>query len=158
MSDIENIIEKKAKLNDDIDKTVYERQKTIESAITAETHEEKNDQERHDENILTNETITSIHTFVFDILAFFSNVQPSLIVEYCQETQNVCNEYMFLLFESRISIDYLFQWNQIQRFFNDDNVHILPVFFCDFQERTRFSKRSSISKYLAKKENIFYAQ
>lgn len=93
---IEDIIENKRKINDDVDKVIHEKpqQATIESVIT----EEKIDQERQDENILTNETITSIHTFVFDILAFFSNVQPNLIVEYCQETQNVCNEYMLFLF------------------------------------------------------------
>ncbi|CAF4718807.1 unnamed protein product [Rotaria magnacalcarata] len=115
MTDIEDMAEKERKINDDVDKVVDEQpqQATIESAIT----EEKIGLERQ------NETITNIHTFVFDILAFFSNAQPSLIVEYCQETKN---------------------WNQIQRFLNDENVHILPVFFCDFQERTRFSKRSSI--------------
>jgi hypothetical protein len=41
----------------------------------------------------------------------------------------------------------LFQWNSIQRFFNDENTHILPIFFFDPQERSRLSKRSTIGKY-----------
>jgi len=44
---------------------------------------------------LTNETINNIHTFLFDILAFFSNCQSSLIAEYCQEKENVCREDFF---------------------------------------------------------------
>ncbi|CAF4568153.1 unnamed protein product [Rotaria socialis] len=80
MADIEDMAENKTKINDDVDKVADEQpqQATIESAITEETI----GKERQ------NDTITNIHTFVFDILAFFSNVQPSLIVEYCQETKN----------------------------------------------------------------------
>ena len=44
------------------------------------------------ENI-TNETINNIHTFLFDILAFFSNCSSNLIAEYCQEIQNVYRKY-----------------------------------------------------------------
>jgi hypothetical protein len=47
------------------------------------------------EENLTNETINNIHTFLFDILAFFSNCQSSLIAEYCQEKENVCREDFF---------------------------------------------------------------
>jgi hypothetical protein len=35
---------------------------------------------------------SATHTFLFDIVAFFSNCQTSLIAEYCQEIQNVCRE------------------------------------------------------------------
>jgi hypothetical protein len=41
---------------------------------------------------IENDTINNIHTFLFDILAFFSNCQSSLIGEYCQEKQNVCKK------------------------------------------------------------------
>ncbi|CAF1520072.1 unnamed protein product, partial [Rotaria sp. Silwood1] len=116
MDDIENIIEQETKINN------------VEPTIAEEIHEERIEKENQDEDILlkenlTNETIANVHTFLFDILAFFSNFQSSLIVEYCQETQN---------------------WNSIQHFFNDENIHILPIFFCDPQERFRSSKRSSI--------------
>ncbi|CAF3741963.1 unnamed protein product [Rotaria sp. Silwood1] len=121
MDDIENIIEQETKINN------------VEPTIAEEIHEERIEKENQDEDILlkenlTNETIANVHTFLFDILAFFSNFQSSLIVEYCQETQN---------------------WNSIQHFLNDENTHILPIFFCDPQERFRSSKRSSISKYLS---------
>ncbi|CAF4986101.1 unnamed protein product [Rotaria sp. Silwood1] len=121
MDDIENVIEQETKINN------------VEPTIAEEIHEEIIEKENQDEDILlkenlTNETITNVHTFLFDILAFFSNFQSSLIVEYCQETQN---------------------WNSIQHFLNDENTHILPIFFCDPQERFRSSKRSSISKYLS---------
>jgi hypothetical protein len=39
--------------------------------------------------------LNSIHTFIFDILAFFSNCQTNLITEYCRETANVCRERFF---------------------------------------------------------------
>ncbi|CAF0874531.1 unnamed protein product [Adineta ricciae] len=76
-----------------------------------------------EEETLANTAINSVHTFFFDILAFFFNSQTNLIVEYCQETQN---------------------WTPIQRFINDENTHILPIFFCDLQERNRLSKGSTI--------------
>ncbi|CAF4443293.1 unnamed protein product [Rotaria sp. Silwood2] len=81
MDDIENVIEQETKINN------------VEPAIAEEIHEERIEKENQDEDILlkenlTNETITNVHTFLFDILVFFSNFQSSLIVEYCQETQN----------------------------------------------------------------------
>lgn len=39
------------------------------------------------------------------------------------------------------------QWEYIQRFLNDENTHILPIFFCDPQERNRLNKRSITSKF-----------
>ncbi|CAF3282633.1 unnamed protein product, partial [Rotaria sp. Silwood2] len=130
MADTENVQEPETEINNIVDDLINEEQQpaTIESAIAEEIHEPRIEKENQDEDILmrenfTNETITNIHTFLFDILAFFSNFQSSLIVEYCQETQN---------------------WNYIEQFFNDENTHILPIFFCDPQERFRFSKRSSI--------------
>ncbi|CAF4041593.1 unnamed protein product, partial [Rotaria sordida] len=121
MADIENVIEQETEINNVVDKLINEQQQQaiIEPIIAEEMHEEK----------IEKENLTNIHTFLFDILAFFSNFQSSSIVEYCQETQN---------------------WNYIQHFLNDENTHILPIFFCDLQERFRFSKRSSISKYLSK--------
>ncbi|CAF3134078.1 unnamed protein product [Rotaria sp. Silwood2] len=82
MDDIENVIEQETKINN------------VEPAIAEEIHEERIEKENQDEDILlkenlTNETITNVHTFLFDILVFFSNFQSSLIVEYCQETQNI---------------------------------------------------------------------
>jgi hypothetical protein len=62
--------------------------------------------------------------------------------------------YVKKIFSRIFFCDYLFQWNHIQRFLNDENTHILPIFFCDFQERNRFSKRSTISKYLL--ESLIY--
>ncbi|CAF2661184.1 unnamed protein product [Rotaria sp. Silwood2] len=81
MDDIENVIEQETKINN------------VEPDIAEEIHEERIEKENQDEDILlkenlTNETITNVHTFLFDILVFFSNFQSSLIVEYCQETQN----------------------------------------------------------------------
>ncbi|CAF1397791.1 unnamed protein product [Rotaria sordida] len=115
MADIENVIEQETEINNVVDKLINEQQQQaiIEPIIAEEIHEEK----------IEKENLTNIHTFLFDILAFFSNFQSSSVVEYCQETQN---------------------WNYIQHFLNDENTHILPIFFCDLQERFRFSKRSSI--------------
>lgn len=127
-------------------KTVVVQPSNEQQAATNEDNPEK-------ENF-TNGTINNIHTFLFDILAFFFNSQSSLIAEYCQETQNVCREQF-----ERILLDYLFQWNFIQRFFNDEDTHILPIFYCDPQERNRLSKGSSIGKYLwkflMKNKNLF---
>lgn len=36
-----------------------------------------------------NDMTNSIHSFLFDLLAFFSNCQSSLIADYCQEKDNV---------------------------------------------------------------------
>ena len=47
-----------------------------------------------EEETLANTTITSVHIFIFDILALFSNSQTNLIVEYCQETPNVREKYI----------------------------------------------------------------
>ena len=47
-----------------------------------------------EEETLANTTITGVHIFIFDILALFSNSQTNLIVEYCQETQNVREKYI----------------------------------------------------------------
>jgi len=55
----------------------------------ATTGEENPDEDISNKENFTNETINNIHTFVFDILAFFFNSQSSLIAEYCQQTQNV---------------------------------------------------------------------
>jgi hypothetical protein len=65
-------------------KTVVVQPSNEQQAATNEDNPEK-------ENF-TNGTINNIHTFLFDILAFFFNSQSSLIAEYCQETQNVCRE------------------------------------------------------------------
>jgi hypothetical protein len=66
-----------------------------ESVIQPETEINHVAEDKSTKEDLTNETINNIHTFLFDILAFFSNYQSSLIAEYCQEPQNVCRKYFF---------------------------------------------------------------
>ena len=74
-----------------------EQQPTIESTIAEEIRDERIEKDISIKENLTDETINSIHTFLFEILAFFSNSQSSLIAEYCQETENVCRKYFHRL-------------------------------------------------------------
>lgn len=76
MTDMENIID---------EKRISEQQNT--------NQEEPQNKSIPITDNLIDEKITNIHTYLFDILTFFSNFQPNLIVEYCQERQHVCNEY-----------------------------------------------------------------
>ncbi|CAF1075088.1 unnamed protein product [Adineta steineri] len=120
MANTEGIIQLETETSNVLVQPINEQQTTIESVIAEEIRIEK-DNPNYD--IFTDETINNIHTFLFEILAFFLNSQSNLIAEYCQEAQN---------------------WNLIQRFFNDPDTHILPIFFCDLQERNRLSKGSNI--------------
>ena len=88
MTDTENVLRSDIDLNE----FNYKQQSIIQSS----TDEESQNESRSIKNDISSDKITNIHTFLFDILAFFSNFQPSLILEYCQETRNVNNVYAFL--------------------------------------------------------------
>jgi hypothetical protein len=88
MANTEGVIQAETETRNVLVESINNQQPTIESIIAEEIREEKIEKE------IPNETINNIHTYLFEILAFFSNSQPHLIVEYCQETQNVCMEYI----------------------------------------------------------------
>ena len=48
-----------------------------------------------DETPSAHETISGVHRYIFDVLAFFSNCQSSLIADYCQDTENVIGGLSF---------------------------------------------------------------
>ena len=43
----------------------------------------------------THDTVNGVHRYIFDVLAFFSNCQSSLIADYCQDTENVLGDLSF---------------------------------------------------------------
>jgi thymidine kinase len=93
MANTEGVIQPETEISNVLVEPIDNQRATIESTIAEEVREEtiQDDDISIKENLL-NETINNIHTFLFDILAFFSNSQPSLIAEYCQETENVREE------------------------------------------------------------------
>lgn len=80
----------------DIEADVTTHEPTTNNRV-ADTNKELLDENSLIKTNEIHETITIIHSFLFDILTFFSNFQPNLIIEYCQEEQNVCKALPNLL-------------------------------------------------------------
>lgn len=73
--------------------TESEHEPIVESTVAQEVRSTGEDEDDGDEivskEVVTDAMVTGVHMFICDTLGFFFNAPSNVILEYCQETQNV---------------------------------------------------------------------